>query len=120
MLALVQASCAFRRLDFAGLLALARDLAPPPPREREPIDHAMVAGRFERLCLWLPIRIQCLFRSFFLLHFLRLHGLRADWVFGAALFPFEAHCWLADGTTLLAERSDRIQRFTILLRIGAA
>jgi hypothetical protein len=73
---------------------------------------------FDRLCLFLPFRIECLFRSFFLLHFLRAHGRDAQWVFGATLFPFRAHCWLAQGPVLLGDRSDNVLDYTTMMVAG--
>ena len=59
------------------------------------------ARAFERLVVWLPVSGKCLVRSFLLLRFLHHSGLTAEWVFGVAVWPFKAHCWLeADGVAL--------------------
>lgn len=117
--ALLCATLDFRSKTFADLL---RDQA--ARRAQNPLSDAEAIARattrFVRLGLWCPIQFQCFFRAIFLLRFLRLHGLTADWIFGAALFPFDAHCWLAVGPFLLTDRPDRILRFKILLMIDGA
>ncbi|QJU60080.1 lasso peptide biosynthesis B2 protein [Sphingomonas sp. AP4-R1] len=106
-------------LLFFGTTSLARQVA--LARRRHVGRHAdaalygQVLARFEHLCLYLPFRIQCLFRAQFLLRFLAAHGLAADWIFGVSAFPFEAHCWVAADTVLLGERRERIACFAPIL-----
>ncbi len=114
--ALVRVTWRFRRSSLAQMIAHAQGCDTVAPRS----SHAIVVAHFERLCLWLPFRPQCLFRSFFLLHFLRLYGLRADWIFGVSLFPFHAHCWLADGNLLLAERVGKVEGFATIFQVERA
>ncbi len=63
----------------------------------------------------LPVRPGCLFRTFFLLHFLMRFGHEADWVFGVKLFPFEAHCWLAQGPAPVGDRAAIVSRYMPIL-----
>lgn len=114
--ALLRAAWRFRRASLAQLIAHTQGHAPASPRS----SAAVVTARFERLCLWLPFRFACLFRSFFLLHFLHSYGLRADWVFGVSLFPFHAHCWLAEGDLLLGERVGKVEGFATIFQIERA
>lgn len=114
--ALVCAAWRFRRSSFAQMIAHAQRGTVGIPQS----SPALATAYFERLCLWLPFRIQCLFRSFFLLHFLRCYGLRADWIFGVSLFPFHAHCWLADGELLLGERIGKVEGFVTIFQIERA
>lgn len=114
--ALVCAAWRFRRSSFAQMIAQAQRGTAGIPQS----SPAVATACFERLCLWLPFHIQCLFRSFFLLHFLRRYGLRADWIFGVSLFPFHAHCWLADGDLLLGERIGKVEGFTTIFQIERA
>ena len=114
--ALVHAAWRFRRSSLAQMIGHAQHCKAPTRHA----SHADVAARFERLCLWLPFRIECLFRSFLLLHFLRSYGLSADWIFGVSLFPFHAHCWVADGDLLLAERVGKVEGFATILQIERA
>lgn len=114
--ALVCATWRFRRSSFAQLIAHAQRSTARVPQS----SPALATACFERLCLWLPFRIQCLFRSVFLLQFLRGYGLRADWIFGVSLFPFHAHCWLADGDLLLGERIGKVEGFVTIFQIERA
>lgn len=116
-IALAKAAMRFNTLGFADLVGSGR----PMPRVRDPgreQTHALVVARFERMSLFLPIKVQCLFRSFLLLHFLSLYGLGADWVFGVTLFPFRAHCWIASGDLLLGEVAHRAERYVPILIIA--
>lgn len=109
--ALTVATIRFRRTDFAGLLAIRKD--PGPIQDVIATEElAILLARFERMALFLPVPILCLFRSFFLLHFLASYGYAADWVFGVSLFPFRAHCWLASGDLLLGETAGRAMEFS--------
>jgi hypothetical protein len=114
--ALLTSAFAFRRKPVRDLLRHIQQL-PLPRTVGKSHAPAMVAAQFERLCLFLPFRMQCLFRSFFLLHFLRLQGHGADWVFGAGLFPFRAHCWLAVESRLVGERSHLIEFYEPLFTL---
>ena len=106
----------FHRLSFARLL----DSIPSHQLDAtaDLALYAMIVARFERLCLILPVHIQCLFRSYFLLHWLHAHRLKAVWVFGATLFPFRAHCWLAEDGVVLGESAERINEFSALATIS--
>lgn len=114
--ALVRTTWRFRRSSLGQMIAQARRCDACTPQT----TPAIAAARFEHLCLWLPFPIQCLFRSFFLLHFLHYYGLRADWIFGVSLFPFHAHCWLADGDLLLTERVGKVEGFVTIFQVERA
>lgn len=116
LLALGIAALAFRRRPVRDLLRHIQNLSPPQTQDGHH-SPAIVAAQFEQFCLFLPFRMQCLFRSFFLLHFLRLQGFGADWVFGAGLFPFRAHCWLAIDSHLVGERSHLIESYEPLFTL---
>lgn len=114
--ALMSAGLRFRRrrvadlIDLAGTLAIASHALEPA---------AQVALRFERLVLLLPFRFQCLFRSYLLAHMLAQYGHRADWIFGVGLFPFRAHCWLAQGHVLVGEDAYRLTDYVPILIASA-
>ncbi|WP_297511017.1 lasso peptide biosynthesis B2 protein [uncultured Caulobacter sp.] len=72
---------------------------------------------FRHLLPWAPCQGVCLYRSFFLLTFLRRRGLDATWVFGVQTWPFEAHCWLQAGETVLDDRLDHVLPFTPILAV---
>ena len=117
--ALLHASLHFRKSSFDQLLALARKGAPVDPTTFDPIQYAAEVAAFDHLTLCLPFRIQCLFRSFMLLRFLRAGALDADWVFGVGLYPFRAHCWLQRGTVLVGDHRHVVLAYQPILRVGA-
>ena len=74
----------------------------------------LVAG-FHRWAYWTPAPAKCLIRSFMLLRLLRRHGLDARWVFAVRTWPFEAHCWLQAGATVLDDAGDRLVAYHPIL-----
>lgn len=115
--ALAVTALQFRTRDFAALLGGSG--GGPTPSEASPDALAGIVARFERMALFLPVSILCLFRAFFLRRFLASYGYSSDWVFGVTLFPFRAHCWLARGDLLLGETADRATQFSPILVIRA-
>lgn len=75
------------------------------------------ASAFARLLPWTPFQGECLYRSFMLLRFLRLAGHDAQWVFGVRTWPFQAHCWLQVGDTVLDDSADRVAPFTPIFAV---
>lgn len=75
------------------------------------------AAAFARLLPWTPFQGECLFRSFMLLRFLQLAGQDARWVFGVRTWPFQAHCWLQVGETVLDDSADRVAPFTPIFAV---
>lgn len=73
------------------------------------------ARAFERLVVWLPVSGKCLVRSFLLLRFLRHSGLTAAWVFGVAVWPFKAHCWVEADGVALDDAPERLAAYTPIL-----
>ena len=107
----------FTHRSFAEMLILARRPPSASDNSTDPQRHARLAQIFDRLSLLLPFRMQCLFRSFCLSCFLRANGLDATWVFGVALYPFRAHCWLEHGRTLVGEQSHAVLPYRRILEI---
>jgi hypothetical protein len=70
------------------------------------------AGRLERLRPLVPRSGRCLPYSLLLLHFLKLRGVEADWVFGVRTHPFEAHCWVDVGGVVLNDSLEHVRWFT--------
>jgi len=79
-----------------------------PPSERT----ATLALAFARCRLLVPIRPVCLLDSLALLDVLHGQGLQADLVFGVALHPFRAHCWVQSGELILNDGLDRVLAHT--------
>lgn len=118
--------CALIRtgLRFPGrpLSRLVSDAAEGSSRSRRPdIPHALAhAAKFNRMMPFLPFRPACLFGSYLMLNYLHLRHAGADWIFGAQLFPFRAHCWLAAGPHPLNDRADNIAFYAPILRVSGA
>lgn len=59
------------------------------------------AATFRRVRPYVPIRMRCLVDSLSMTRFLRRRGLHVRVVFGVAVDPFSAHCWVQAGDLLL-------------------
>lgn len=73
------------------------------------------AQMFRSLLPWAPVQGACLFQAFLLLDYLARAGIDADWVFGVRTWPFMAHCWVQDGTTVLNDSVDRVSAYAPIL-----
>ncbi len=71
---------------------------------------AALAEVFDTLRPLYPRPYLCTFDSLALLEFLAPHGLYPHWIFGVRAEPFQAHCWLQCGETLLNDRVERVSR----------
>ncbi len=101
---------------FPRLLSYAaRKRRPMPPQSLAALADQVTA--FRQILPWAPFQGVCLYRSFYLLAFLRRRGFEATWVFGVQAWPFEAHCWLQVGDTVLDDSLDRVRPFTPILAI---
>lgn len=103
----------FKGKAVKTLIAAVQDEA--DERSTDTIRLIVSAATFDRLIQYMPGRSECLFRSYFLLEFLKARGLRADWVFAVHLFPFRGHCWVCHGNLLLNERPHRIETYQPIL-----
>lgn len=57
----------------------------------------------------------CLFDSLALLEFLACYGVLPRVVFGVVADPFQAHCWLQEGATVLNDNIERVGKFKPIL-----
>lgn len=62
-----------------------------------------------------PRSYRCLFDSLALIEFLSGFGLFPSWVFGVAVNPFRAHCWVQDGDYVLNEPVETVQPYTPIM-----
>ena len=85
--------------------------------EPQSLELARIVAVFDRLLPWVPFQGVCLYRSFMLLNVLRARGFGARWVFGVHTWPFQAHCWLQVGDTVLDDTADRVAAFEPILAI---
>lgn len=93
---------------------------PPVAADRlaEPCERAIaVVHSFQRRWPWALGRGQCLHRAFMLLTMLRRAECDAVWVFGVRTYPFEAHCWLQIGTTVLDDPLTRLAAYEPLMSV---
>ena len=78
--------------------------------------RSLVAA-FERLRWFYPRPYLCLFDSLALIHFLARFQLYPDWVFGVNADPFEAHCWVQEGSVVLNDTLGRVSCFTPIMSV---
>jgi len=75
------------------------------------------AQAFDRLRMRIPLRRICLRDSLALFALLTRDGLATFLVFGVRLDPFEAHCWVQTGATVLSDRFDNVRQMHPILTI---
>jgi hypothetical protein len=110
------AALIYPRKTFADLVAFSAVRGPEVGRDNEPgPDMSRLVRAFHRWAYWTPAPAKCLIRSFILLRLLRRHGLDARWVFAVRTWPFEAHCWLQAGGTVLDDARDRLVAYHPIL-----
>lgn len=114
--ALAKARIQLRDRSLADLALAAGRLGTQKPHSS--ITTQQASNLFRYLLSLTPFNPKCLFGSFALLHFLDRYGLSADWVFGAQLFPFRAHCWLASDGVLLNDLRHRIEDYEVIWTVG--
>jgi hypothetical protein len=110
------AALIYPRQSFVNLLAFGSSRDPDACPDAEPgAEMARLVAGFHRWAYWTPAPAKCLIRSFMLLRLLRRHGLDARWVFAVRTWPFEAHCWLQAGATVLDDARDRLVAYHPIL-----
>ncbi|PPT94265.1 lasso peptide biosynthesis B2 protein [Xanthomonas arboricola] len=70
------------------------------------------ASVFRRARVWVPVEMRCLLDSVALAKFLRRRQLDAQVVFGVALDPFSAHCWVQTGDLVLNDTVGNVHAHT--------
>ena len=60
---------------------------------------------------------RCVLDCLVLSEFLRLHGVESTFVIGVATRPFEAHCWLQVGGTLLHDEVETVANYVPILSV---
>jgi len=76
--------------------------------------HAVVAA-FDKTRMILSPHRQCLPRSLALAHRLTGLGFRVDLVFGVAINPFNAHCWVQHNDVVLNDRLEHVSGYVPIL-----
>ena len=119
-LAYLESASRYYCAPFSRLVAHAAQQTsslPPQTRMAASVQHLRLARVHDQLLPWAPFQGECFFRSFMLLKFLRLAGLGASWVFGVKTWPFQAHCWIQAGETVLDDASERVAQFTPIMSV---
>jgi Transglutaminase-like superfamily len=78
---------------------------------------ARLIAAFKSLRPLYPRPYLCLFDSLAQLEFLARSGLFPRLVFGVIAEPFQAHCWLQDGSAVLNDDLERVRKFKPILSI---
>ena len=79
-----------------------------------PLASTLIAS-FQRLRPLYPRAYLCLFDSLALLEFLAGYRLLPRVVFGIVADPFQAHCWLQDGSTVINDELERVGKYKPIL-----
>ncbi|MFN3808263.1 lasso peptide biosynthesis B2 protein [Asticcacaulis sp.] len=95
---------------------LARAARAAPIRTSRVSAMQLVADFLETRRL-VPFPRVCLHDSLAMKAYLRRRGVASSLVFGVALNPFSAHCWLQIGSTVLNDTLDRAVRHTPILAV---
>ena len=81
-------------------------------------DHLESLVRsFLALRSYFPRNYLCLFDSLALVEFLADYNYFPDWIFGVQGEPFEAHCWVQSGDTVLNDTAEHIRPFTPIMAV---
>jgi hypothetical protein len=96
-------------LDAANANALYERTPKYDDEIAEMVTHFLASNRL------LKEQGRCLSTSIALRRRLQRSGHRAALVFGVRLFPFEAHCWLQRGVTVLNDHHEFVGQFTPVL-----
>lgn len=111
----IRAGCAVRRLPLSMVVERLADIQARPRRAHMPAEVIVDAHR--RADLWLSPHDRCLAKSVALLAHLRRHGADARLVFGVALRPFAAHCWVQSDGMVLNGDLEEVRLFKPILAI---
>lgn len=107
----------YHLVDFNGLIQQERRRGPAWDAGAPTEDVRRLVAAFERVLPWLPFQAVCLYRAFLLKRVLRWRGVGARWVFGVRTWPFQAHCWLQIGDTVLDDAAERLNGFFPIMEV---
>lgn len=85
------------------------------PDETAAAEAGRIVAAARAALPWIPLEGECLQRSYQFRRLLRRHGVLVDWVFGVRTWPFGAHCWLQIGDRVVADRLERVRRYTPIM-----
>ena len=108
---------AYARLRIQPLHRILRALKPEPPRFSCSADVASLVAAFRKSDAVISRQDRCLWKSLALILYLRRKGVRARLVFGVAVRPFHAHCWVQTDEALLIDEPDVVAGFVPILSV---
>jgi hypothetical protein len=107
----------YHLVDFNGLISQERRRDPVSDAGAPTEDIRRLVAAFERVLPWLPFQAVCLYRALLLKRVLRWRGAGARLVFGVRTWPFQAHCWLQIGDTVLDDAAERLNGFFPIMEV---
>ena len=88
-----------------------------PPSLGHARRSAATLGAAEHALTWIPGEGACLQRAYQMRRLLASQGHETIWVFGVRTWPFAAHCWLQANDKVIADRLERIRRYTPIMAV---
>jgi len=108
---------AYARLRLQPLHRILRALKPEPPHSNCSADVASLVAAFGKSDAVISRQDRCLWKALALVLYLRRKGVRARLVFGVAVRPFHAHCWVQTDEALLIDEPDVVAGFVPILSV---
>jgi hypothetical protein len=112
--ALMRLESLLKQKDFAALHELVRTYPVSTPlHTRTEMDR--VCSAIDIACVWYLKQVLCLQRSAATTCLLRKHGIPAQMVIGARLWPFASHAWVEVCGKVVNDRSYVPDKFSLVL-----
>jgi hypothetical protein len=106
-----------RRSLFRALTGIARRRGAPSCAIYDAGCLSRLIAAFKALRPFYPRRYLCLFDSLALSEFLASYRVSPHVIFGVIADPFQAHCWLQVGSTILNDDLERVEKFKPILSL---
>ena len=108
---------AYARLRIQPLHRILRALKLELPRFNRSADVASLVAAFRKSDAVVSRQDRCLWKALALIVYLRRKGVPARLVFGVAVRPFHAHCWVQTEEALLIDEPDVVAGFVPILSV---
>jgi hypothetical protein len=79
--------------------------------------NSMLIAIFKELRPFYPRAYLCLFDSLALIEFLASYSFFPKIIFGVISDPFQAHCWVQDGSVVLNDNLERVEKYQPILSV---
>lgn len=120
LFASAKADWRLRKQELQSTVHMVQERTAASRNKNTPFNYrqaSTLVAAFERLRLLYPRPYLCMFDSLALLEFLAIHKLYPQWIFGVAVDPFLAHCWLQDRTTVINDTLERVGKYTPIMSV---